>query len=58
MQEYKFGPDVLLEIVAIVQDGLMKKIDISQRLRDMRLKCDVASLGDPKELMLIGKKVN
>jgi hypothetical protein len=33
----KFGPSVLLEIVAIVQEGLVKGVDISQRLRDIEV---------------------
>lgn len=30
-----FGPDVLVEIISILQDGIMKGEDISQRLRDI-----------------------
>lgn len=31
----KFGKDVLLEIVSIVQDGLVNGTDVSQRLREL-----------------------
>lgn len=33
----KLGKDVLLEIVAIVQEGLVEATDVSQALRDLDL---------------------
>lgn len=33
----KLGPDVLTEIVAIVQKGLFEGADVSQELRDLDL---------------------
>lgn len=33
----KLGSDVLLEIVAIVQNGFLRQEDISQKLRDIDL---------------------
>lgn len=33
----KLGSDVLVEIVAIIQEGLMKQIDISDKLRNLDL---------------------
>ncbi len=43
----KLGPDVLVEIVAIVQRGLTEGEDVSQMLRDMELVGeDVGDNGD------------
>lgn len=36
----KFGKDVLLEIVAIVQDGLVNGTDVSQKLREIDVKVE------------------
>ena len=42
----KLGPDVLIEIVAIVQRGLIEGEDVSQMLRDMDLVGEDAGGGD------------
>jgi len=36
----KLGPDVLIEIVSIVQGGLFAQTDISDSLRDIELSVD------------------
>ncbi len=45
----KLGKTVLLEIVNIVQEGLTKGVDISQRLRDLDLSVSPGSRVDQSE---------
>jgi hypothetical protein len=45
----KFGKHVLLQIVAIVQEGLVDGKDISQQLRDVEV---VVDPGDPDRVTL------
>lgn len=47
----KFGPDVLVEIVAIVQEGLLKGTDISDDLR----KIEVDLLGPAHDLLTLSR---
>lgn len=48
----KLGKTVLLEIVNIVQEGLTKGVDISQRLRDLDLQVAPGSRVDQSEDVL------
>lgn len=48
----KLGKTVLLEIVNIVQEGLTKGVDISQRLRDLDLQVSPGSRVDQSEDVL------
>ena len=43
----KLGKDVLIEIVAIVQDGLVNSTDVSQKLRDL----DLTAVDDQGDLL-------
>jgi hypothetical protein len=45
----KFGPSILLEIVAIVQDGFLNGKDVSQALRNIEV---VVDPDDPEKLNL------
>lgn len=53
----KLGKSALLEIVAIVQDGLVNGKDISQSLRELDLVEKVGSLMIPSETEDLGKLV-
>lgn len=39
----KFGPDVLIEIISIVQKGMMGGSDVSQSLREIDVSVDTSS---------------
>jgi len=48
----KLGTDVLIEIMSIVQKGLMGQIDVSQQLRELDLKVQKETVQDPGILLL------
>jgi len=47
----KLGPDVLVELVAIFQKGLLRQTDVSDDLRRLDLKVDKATGQDPGTLV-------
>lgn len=51
----KLGPDVLVEIVSIVQEGIMKGEDISQRLRDIDLDLSFKATEEEPDLLKLSQ---
>lgn len=49
----KFSKQVLIEIMAIVQDGLMTGSDVSQALRDLDLEVDGDHLDLSREYLAV-----